>query len=178
MREKDIKSKIKEYFFVHPTAKLRVRHIERDVGVALPSAIRYAKELECEKILKSAVVAGVKVYMADRVAGEFLTQKKLFNVYSLFSCGLVDFLVREYSNPAIVVFGSYSRGEDVEGSDVDVYIECPKKSVKDMDVEMFEKKLMRKLQFFQYRKISDVENKELGNNILNGIALNGFVEVF
>ncbi len=178
MRTKDIKEKIKEYFFVHPTAKLRVRHIERDVGVALPSAIRYAKELEDEKILKSAVVAGVKVYMADRGAREFLVRKKLFNVYSLFSCGLVEFLVREYSNPAIVVFGSYSRGEDVEGSDVDVYIECPKNSVSTKDVEIFEKKLMRKLQFFQYKKISDVGNKELANNILNGVVINGFVEVF
>ena len=178
MRTKDVKEKIKEYFFMHPTAKLRVRHIERDVSVALPSAIRYARELEDEKILKSAVVAGVKVYMADRASREFLVSKKLFNFYSLFSSGLVEFLVREYGNPAIVVFGSYWRGEDVEGSDVDVYVECPKKIVNTMDVEMFEKKLMRKLQFFQYRKISDVENKELANNILNGVVINGFVEVF
>ncbi len=172
-----IKQKINEYFFVHPTAKLRVRHIEREVKVALPSAIRYAKELEDEKILKSVVVAGVKVYTGDRASREFLVRKKLFNVYSLFSSGLVNFLIREYSNPTIVVFGSYSKGEDVEGSDIDFYIETAK-NVSGRNVEQFEKKLMRKLQFFQYRKISDVENKELANNIVNGIALNGFVEVF
>ena len=178
MITKSIKQKISEYFFVHPTRKLRVRHIEREVNVALPSAIRYAKELEDEKILKSVIVAGVKVYSGDRASREFLVLKKLFNVYSLFSSGLVDFLTREYSNPTIVVFGSYSRGEDVEGSDIDIYIETAKKDVCGGNVEQFEKKLMRKLQFFQYRKITEIKNKELANNIVNGIALNGFVEVF
>jgi len=35
----------------------------------------------------------------------------------LFSSGLVDFLIEELSNPTVVVFGSYARGEDTEGID-------------------------------------------------------------
>ena len=163
---------------MHPTAKLRVRHIERKVDVALPSAVRYAKELEEENILKRAIVAEITLYMADRGAQEFLIEKKLFNINSLFSCGLVDFLVTEYSNPTMIVFGSYSKGEDTEGSDIDIYIETQKKILSNQDAEQYEKKLMRKLQFFNYKKIGEVENKNLANNILNGTVLNGFVEVF
>jgi len=46
MKQKDIKQIIKEYFFVNPTTKLRVREIERTLKLSLPSVIRYCKELE------------------------------------------------------------------------------------------------------------------------------------
>lgn len=176
MERKGIKSRIKEYFFLNPTIKLRVRQIERAVKVPLPLAIRYTKELEKEGLLKSSIIAGVKLYSADRTSPYFLLEKKLYNIRSLFSCGLVDFLVQELSNPTIAVFGSYSKGEDAEGSDIDIYIESSKKEIKSL--EHFEKKLQRKIQLFQYKQISLVKNKELANNIINGVVLNGFVEVF
>jgi predicted nucleotidyltransferase len=94
----------------------------------------------------------------------------------LFSSGLIAFLVERLSNPTIVVFGSYSRGEDIEKSDIDFYIETPSK--KKINLNKFEKALQRKIQFFIYNNIQNVENKELANNIVNGITLNGFVEVF
>ncbi len=175
MRTMTIIDRIKEYFFVNPTAKLRVRQIEREIKVPLPSAIRYAKELEKQGILKSTIVAGVKLYSADRTSKTFLIEKKLFNIRSLYVSGIVDFLIQKCSNAAIAVFGSYARGEDVEGSDIDLYIEMQKKEI---NLERFEKELKRKIQPFIYKKITDVENKELANNILNGITLNGFIEVY
>jgi len=175
MKAKSIKDRIKEYFFLHPTLKLRVRQIERIVKVPLPSAIRYAKELEKEGILKSSTIANVTIYSADRISKQFLLEKKLFNIRDLFSSGLVAFLIAEFSNPTIIVFGSYSRGEDVEESDIDLYIETPSK--KKVNPVKFEKKLLRKVQIFRYKNINYVENKELANNIINGITLNGFLEV-
>jgi predicted nucleotidyltransferase len=175
MRRKDIKLEIVKYFLLNPTAKLRVRQIEREVNVPLPSAIAYTKELEKQGILKSAIVGGVRFYSADRASKEFLLEKQLFNIKSLFSSGLVDFIISECNNPNIMVFGSYARGEDIEDSDVDLYIETIKKEI---NLKQFEAKLKRKIQLFIYKKIADVENKELANNIINGIVLNGFVEVF
>lgn len=176
MNQKDIKNKLKEYFFLNPTIKLRVRQIERKVKVPLPSVIRYTKELEKEGIIKSTIIANIKVYSADRISKNFLLEKKLFNINQLSSTGLIDFLIKELSNPTIIVFGSYSRGEDLENSDVDFYLEMPTK--KKFDLEKFEKQLQRKIQIFAYKKISEIKNKELANNIINGITLNGFIEVF
>jgi predicted nucleotidyltransferase len=153
-----------------------VRQIERVVKVPLPSVIRYTKELEKENILKRSEIANVIVYLADRTSQQFLLEKKLFNIMQLFSSGLIAFLVERLSNPTIVVFGSYSRGEDIEKSDIDFYIETPSK--KKINLNKFEKALQRKIQFFIYNNIQNVENKELANNIVNGITLNGFVEVF
>jgi len=176
MKAKSIKDKLKEYFFLNPTTKLRVRQIGRIVKVPLPSAIRYAKELEQEEILKSSKIAGVKTYSADRTSRQLLLEKRFFNIRQLFSSGLIDFLIEELSNPTIVLFGSYARGEDIEKSDIDLYIETISK--KKSSLKKFEEKLQRKIQVFSYEKINDIKNKELSNNIVNGITLNGFVEVF
>lgn len=175
MIRKSIKEKIKEYFFNSPTTKLRLRQIERAVKVPFPSVQRYTKDLEKEDILKSSDISGVKVYSANRSSKTFLIEKRLFNIKTLYQSGLIEYLVSEYSNPTITVFGSFSRGEDTESSDIDLYIETPEKIE---SVESFEKRLGKKLQLFVYKRISDVKNKELANNILNGVVLNGFLEVF
>ena len=176
MIRKPIKEKIKQFFFLNPTIKLRVRQIERQIKVPLPSVIRYTKELENEEILKSSEIANIITYSADRMSKQFLLEKKLFNIGQLFSSKVVDFLIEQFSNPTIITFGSYSKGEDIEKSDIDIYIESPVK--KEINLKKFEKDHQRRIQIFIYNDITKVENKELANNILNGITLNGFVEFF
>ena len=127
MKNKNIKLKVVEYFFRRPTQKLRVRQIEREVGVPLPSAIRYANELESETLLKSEIIAGIKLYSANRTSKKYLFEKKIYNLRTLQNSNLFEYLVEETSNPIIILFGSYGRGEDIEDSDIDLYIGCTKK---------------------------------------------------
>ena len=176
MITKSVKTKIKNYFLLNPTIKLRVRQIERKVKVPLPSAIRYSMELEQEGILKSEEIARIKVYSADRSSNEFLVEKKVYNFRVLISSNLINFLKGEYFNPAIILFGSFSRGEDVENSDIDLYLETP--SRKKVNLSRFEKVLKRKIQLHLHKSIKEIKNYELANNIVNGITLNGFLEVF
>ena len=173
MITKSIKNRIMEHFFLYPTERLRVREIERKAKVPLPSAIKYAKELEKEGILKSVEISNVRLYMADRSSKKFLQEKKLHNLRSIYSSGMVEKIIQECSNPAISLFGSYSRGEDIETSDIDLYVQTKEK----IDAEIFEKTLKRKIQLFCYSDLSKIDNKELANNIINGIVLNGFLEV-
>jgi predicted nucleotidyltransferase len=175
MRTKSIKKRLKEYFFINPTAKLRVRQIEREVNIPLPSAITYAKELEKENILQSTIIGGMRLYTTNKSSQEFLIQKKLFNIYQLHITGLLEYVKKEYNSPTVVLFGSYSRGEDIESSDIDLYIETPSK--KTIDLAKYHKTLHRKIQVFKYKSIRDIENKELANNIINGVTLLGFIEV-
>ncbi|MBI4144236.1 nucleotidyltransferase domain-containing protein [Candidatus Woesearchaeota archaeon] len=176
MRRQNIKQKLKEYFFLNPIAKLRVRQLERTVGVPLPSVIRYVKELEKERILTRITFQNTVFYTADRTSSSFLSEKKLFNLHSVYASGILNFLINEYHNPIIILFGSYARGEDTENSDVDLYVETHKRSASDLS--SFEKKLSRPIQLFLYKNLSEIRNKELSNNIVNGIVLNGFLEVF
>ncbi|GIU68204.1 MAG: hypothetical protein KatS3mg001_054 [Candidatus Pacearchaeota archaeon] len=176
MKRKNIKETIKEHFFINPTAKLRVREIERNLKLPLPSVIRYCKELEKEGILTMQKIGSVTFYTANRSNENFILEKKLFNIKSLYTSGLVNFLKVELSNPVIIVFGSYARGEDNEKSDIDLYVETPSK--KEINLEKFENILKREIQVFRHKTIKEIKNPHLANNILNGIVLNNYVEVF
>jgi len=169
------KERIKEFFFINPNAKLRVREIERTLGIPLPSVIRYCKELVKEEILKIVETGNVIFYTASK-SEKYVLEKKLYNIKRLYECGLVNYLKEKLSNPTIVVFGSYSKGEDMENSDIDLYIETPSK--KEVSFENFEKILNRKIQVFRHKSIKKVKNIHLSNNILNGIVLNNYIEVF
>jgi len=175
MRTKNIKQKIKEHFFINPTSKLRVREIERTLKIPLPSVIRYCKELQNEGILTTIKTGNVVFYTGNKGSENFLLEKKLFNVKSLYESGLIEFLKIELSNPAVILFGSYSKGEDIENSDIDLYIETPSK--KEINLDKVEKTLKRKIQIFRHKSIGEIRNKELADNIINGIVLNGFIEV-
>ena len=83
----------------------------------------------------------------------------------------------KYFNPVIILFGSYSRGEDTEESDIDLYIETPSK-IKDACLGPFENKLKRNIQIFNYNNMNNIRGPELKNNIINGIKLNGELEIF
>ena len=173
---KNIKETIKENFFLNPTSKLRVRQIENMLKLPLPSIIRYCRELEAEGILTTIKIGNIVFYTADRANETFLLEKKLFNLKQIHQSDLVKHLKQELSNPTIILFGSYSKGEDTEESDIDLYVETPSK--KDIKIEKFEKTLRRKIQIFRHKKITEIKNPHLANNIINGITLNNYIEVF
>ncbi len=175
MTQKDIKQAIKEYFFIYPTAKLRVREIERTLKLPLPSVIRYCRELENEGILALHKIGSVTFYTASR-SETYLVEKKFYNLRQLYESGLINHLKIELSNPAIILFGSYAKGEDTENSDIDLYIETHSK--KQPNLEKFKKILQREIQIFQHKNIQEISNLHLANNIINGITLNNHIEVF
>lgn len=176
MIRKNIRQEIIEYFFLNPTAKLRVREIERTLKLPLPSVIRYCKELEKEDILSTIKTGSVSFYTANRMSEKYLLEKKFFNIKRLYESGIIEYLKIELSNPAVVLFGSFARGEDTEESDIDLYVETP--SNKELYLEKFEKILKRKIQALKHKNLHEIQNIHLSNNIVNGILLNGFVEVF
>jgi len=175
MKRYDAKRRILGHFLQNPTARLRVRQIERLLNVPLPSVTRYTKELEKENLLTKITISDVHFFTANRAAPSFVLEKKIYNLRNVFDSGLIPHLEKLYGRPTAVLFGSYARGEDIEESDIDLYIETPSK--KRVALEKFHWTLGRKIQVFRYKSLHDVENRELANNIANGITLLGFLEV-
>ncbi len=176
MIRKNIKESIKDHFFMNPTAALRVRNIERTLKLSLPSVIRYCKELKQEGILKTVKTENIVFYAADKTNENYLLEKKLFNIKQINHSGLLNYIKETLNNPVIVLFGSYANGEDTENSDIDLYIETPSK--KSINLEQFEKLLQRKIHVFKYEDLKKIQNNHLANNIINGITLNNYLEVF
>ena len=175
MRQRNVKQRLLEHFFQNPTGRYRVRQLERELGLALPSVIRYTGELVDEGYLGKEVIGNTTFFIAGRTSEKYLLGKMLYNLRSLHASGVVEHLRRIYDNPTLVVFGSYARGQAIETSDIDLYVETPNKNIGDL--ASFEERLGRRIQPFVYANVRSVENEHLANNIINGITLNGFVEV-
>lgn len=173
MITKDNILKVMELFFKHPERKFHLRELERLTGLSMPGVRKIARKLEKENLLISKKEKLVKNFYASRNE-KFVFLKRAYNFYSVFSSSLLDFLKEKYDEPeAIVLFGSYSKGEDISKSDIDLAIVTPKQISPDLSI--FEKKLGRKIKLYE-TKIKNAEPEFL-NALANGIILYGYLKV-
>ena len=93
--------------------------------------------------------------------------------------GLVNDLNKTYGYPTVVLFGSYVRGEAVEGSDVDIAVISESKASARTD--KFEGYLKRSVQLFVFSKLELVKLKKLNpslySGVINGIVISGQLDV-
>jgi predicted nucleotidyltransferase len=173
MLTKDNNYKVMKLFFDNPEKKFHIREIARQTNLSPPGILKILKKLKKETLLtseKENVVENVKASRNEK----FFLQKKAYNALSLFESGLIDCLKEEYEEPeAIVVFGSYSKGEDTSQSDIDIAVVTEKEA--HIDLKQYEKCLRRKISMYEIQ-ISNSE-KEFLNNLANGTVVYGFLRV-
>lgn len=165
--------RVLQLFFDYPTKHFQLREICRILNLGMPSVRNQIKNLEKRNFIKKEKIG---------IYGSYVSNKnELFKIYKrndillrLHESRLIDFLVDSFTPDAIVLFGSASRGEDVEESDIDLLIMAKEEKV---DIKIFEKRLKRKITLHFETKISDIP-KELLNNIINGIVIYGYLKVF
>lgn len=110
-----------------------------------------------------------------------INMKRVENLKLLYESGVVEFFREEFPGCTIVLFGSYSRGEDVlfedfddRNSDIDIAVIGTRG--KDINLSKFEKYLKKEIIINFYTSWNNI-HKNLKNNILNGIILLGGVEL-
>ena len=96
--------------------------------------------------------------------------KKLENLREVLESGLKDFLENKFPGKTIVLFGSYSRGEDTSESDIDIAILEQKE--KDLNLKKFEEVFSKRICLQFYGEVTKI-HKNLRENIFNGIVLSG-----
>ena len=100
--------------------------------------------------------------------------KRVENLKLIYESGLVGFLEETFPGCTIILFGSYSLGEDTEKSDIDVAIIGSKQ--KQINLIKFDQSLERTISINNYEDMSEID-KNLKSNILNGITLSGVIEL-
>ncbi|MBU1129603.1 MAG: nucleotidyltransferase domain-containing protein [Nanoarchaeota archaeon] len=173
--------KILKVFFEHPEKEFHVRELSKLLKKSPTTISKYLKEFEKEKILQSNEKLNHLLFRANIENKKFKQLKANYNLNVLENLGLIEHLVKEFNYPeAIVLFGSFSNGEDSQKSDIDLLIISPLK--KEIDLTKFENGLNRKIQIFVRSKEDiknmKIKNKELLNSIVNGIVVHGFWELF
>lgn len=176
MLQKSSIARTAEVFFGSPTNGHYLADISRKVGIAHTSVKKNLLGLVKLGLVEEKVEQRggrrFPIYVAKRDENAFRRQKKEYNFASILESGLVEYLEEKLTPKAIVLFGSYRRGEDVEGSDIDIFAECKEEPV---NLAKFEKKLGRKIEL-HFKEDFTAYSKELKNNIINGIVLSGFLE--
>ena len=117
-------------FLDSPLDSFRLREISRISGISPGSVMNYLKEFQEDGLIEKYEKRGVPFYKANRDGSDFVFYKRLSVLYELKDSGLIDYLVEAVSPRAIILYGSSSLGEDVEGSDIDIYIVGKEREVK------------------------------------------------
>lgn len=174
MIQKYTRYRILQEFFNFPRKDFQMREISRNTKIAQPSVMNHLKALVNERLIIKEKKGIYPSYRVDRENELFKIYKKTDLILRMQEMGLIDLINDSCMPDVIVLFGSASKGEDIEESDVDLYIQSPEKKLK---LEKYEKLLNRKISLFFKEDFSKLSN-ELKNNIINGIIIKGYFKVF
>lgn len=176
MLQKSSMDKTVEVFFANPTKKHYLMGISRTIRLAHTSVKKNLDKLiKLGLIMESVEKKGSRkfpLYRANLDNKLFKKYKTIYNISAILESKFIEFIEEKLMPKSIVLFGSFQRGEDIEKSDIDLFIECKKE---ELDIASFEKKLGRKIEL-HFNENFNSYSKELKNNIINGIVLSGFLE--
>ena len=165
-------------FFENPTKEHYLIDLSRTIKLSHTSVKNNINQLLKEEfIIETIEKKGSRkfpIYKANINNNKYKQYKRIFNQLSIIDSGLIEYLEQEITPNNIILFGSYQRGEDIEDSDIDLFIESKNK---ELNLRNFEKKLKRRIQIHFKENFSSYP-KELKNNIINGIIIYGFLEAF
>lgn len=100
--------------------------------------------------------------------------KRVENLKMIYESDFDDFLEEKFPGSIIILFGSYSYGEDTINSDIDIAIVgCKEKKI---NLEEFEKLLEREIRINYYESFDKI-TKHLRSNLFNGIVLSGRIDL-
>ncbi len=174
------KSKILEVLFRSPEKDFSLSDLARKAGVAKANIGRILDDFREAELITIEKLSKIWRIRSNHTNWLYIRSKIIYNLKFVYKSGLVEFLVDFYKNPkAIVLFGSFRKGEDLSNSDIDIAVESD--DTKDYriiglrELTEFEQIIGRKIQIHLFNR-GDID---LGvfNNIANGILLWGFLEV-
>ncbi len=165
-------------FFENPNKSFYIREIARIVRINHTTVRQYLDKLVKESILiltKRRPYSSFRLLLSRRT----VNLKLFYNFEKLRKSHLIEDLEKEYDFPIIVLFGSYVKSMDDMISDIDICLITNIK--KEINLEKYEKIIKRKISLHKFTRKgwqrTKNKNKELVNNICNGIVLSGELEV-
>lgn len=155
-------------FFEDCYRRINIREYAKIMKISPPTSSKLLNYYYKEGILKMEVYKNYLFFYANNKSKEFVVLSRMYwqNKLNPF----LDYFEKKFVNPTIILFGSLSKTETKEDSDVDLAIFAYKR---DLNLKQFEKKIGRKIQIFWFKNIENIGDKELTNNIINGYILTG-----
>ena len=171
-----LQQEILRLLFIKSGMPLNQRRIARTLGVTPPAVMKALPNLEKKNLVNVKQDKDSKRWSIElnRDNYKMLQLKRVDNLRQIYESGLADFLEKEFAGATIILFGSYSRGDDTTTSDIDIAIIGRKE--KEIDLSNFDKTLERTVFINFYPSFKEI-HKHLKENLFNGIVLAGGVEL-
>ncbi|PTD94239.1 hypothetical protein C9439_04105 [archaeon SCG-AAA382B04] len=173
MFDKKSKENLMQYLFQNPRKSYHIRKLARKTNLSASTISKTIKELQKKEFVevKKGVTKQVRLSQNNKTKD----YKRAYNLLKLTDSGLIDYLEKNLYPDTIVLFGSYSRGEDDSNSDIDLAIINGNNKGTQLDLDEFEKELERSV------NLQEIDLKDVGENfkltLANGIVLRGYLEL-
>lgn len=172
----NLQQEILRLLYVKAGTTLNQRQIANFLQVSQPAVMKSIPGFEKESLIKVKQDKETKRWSIElnRENHRVMQLKRANNLKMVYETGLADFLESEFAGASIILFGSYSRGDDTINSDIDIAIIGRKE--KQIDLTKYEKELEREINLNFYDSFKIIQ-KNLKENLCNGIMLAGSVEL-
>jgi predicted nucleotidyltransferase len=163
--------------FAKPSTSFNMIRLSQYLDVSQPAIKKAIPLLEKKNLIKLSQDKESKRYniLLNRDNPEIIQLKRANNLEKIYLSKLPSFFFDSIPGTTAILFGSYSRGEDSEISDIDIAIIGA--SEKEIPLSKFQKYLDRSIFLHFYNSFKDIKDENLKNNILNGIVLYGGVKL-
>lgn len=171
-----LQQEILRFLFIKAGMSFNARGLARCLKVSQPAIMKALPALEKENFvrLQKDKDSGRWAIELNRDNERVMQLKRAENLKMIYESGLADFLEETFPGTVIILFGSYSRGDDTIDSDIDIAIITAKE--KKIDLTEFGKLLERDVFLHFYPNLKEIHTN-LRESILNGIILSGGVEL-
>lgn len=159
-------NKVMDLFFENPSKSFTIREISKLTKIPSTSIQRYLTELKKYELITEENKANI--------TPKFKNKKIIHILNKIYESGIIEYLTEKYIPSNIILFGSTRKGEYDKTSDIDIFLESANKEK--TDLSQYEKKLNHKIQLFVFKNINQVP-ADLLNNIINGIKLEGYIDL-
>src|SRR3989338_3480960 len=119
-------------FFEEPNRKFHLRELSKVLGLSPAGVRKYVGELVARKLILESRERNLRLFQANTDSRIFVEYKKFFTMIKILESGLISFLNQEFLYPAIILFGSASKGEDTKRSDIDLFVISNDKKTPDL----------------------------------------------
>ncbi|HLC82024.1 MAG TPA: nucleotidyltransferase domain-containing protein [Candidatus Nanoarchaeia archaeon] len=157
-----------DHFFEDCYQRINVRGYARLMKISPPTASKLLSEYEKEGLLKKEIDQNYYFYHANKYNKTFIDLSRIY--WNIKLGDTVTKLKESLTNPTIILFGSLSKAEVKENSDIDLAIFATERKI---NFNPFEKKLKRKIQVLWFLSPKSITSPDLKNSILNGYVLTG-----
>lgn len=171
-----LQSEIFRFLSINAGKLVNKRNIAKNLGVSPTAVAKSLIGMKKQEIVKIERQGGMNLDFIELNRDNLLVigLKRADNLKMIYESRILEFLEEKLPGTTIVLFGSYSKGYDMFNSDVDIAVIGSNK--KNIDLSKYEKIFGKEFRLNFYTGWNEI-NKNLKNNLLNGVVLVGGVEL-